>query len=101
MFVTAGAVTARAQEAPLPLARLSGPIVLDGLMLMERPLVLTEEARAEDRARANGALRAVRDQIGMAAPAAASGGRIEDTPRNTFVRTYEEHNLERPKLEIE
>ena len=29
-FVTAGAVTARAQEAPLPLARLSGPIVLDG-----------------------------------------------------------------------
>lgn len=47
----------------------SGPIVRDGLMLMERPIELTQEAQAEDRASAAEVLNVKKQQILGEAPA--------------------------------
>jgi hypothetical protein len=43
-----------------------GPIVRDGLMLMERPIELTREAQAEDRAAAREVIQTKRQQMGEA-----------------------------------
>ena len=42
----------------------NGPIIRDGLMLMERPMELTEEARAEDRNAARAAVSVKKQQLG-------------------------------------
>lgn len=41
-----------------------GPIIRDGLMLMERPIELTREAEEEDRAAARSAINAKKQQMG-------------------------------------
>ena len=43
----------------------TGAIVVDGLMLMERPTVLTQQAIAEDKAQARNAANAQRDKLGI------------------------------------
>jgi hypothetical protein len=43
----------------------TGAIVVDGLMLMERPQVLTDEAIREDKANARNAANAQRDKLGI------------------------------------
>lgn len=43
-----------------------GPIIRDGLMLMERPVELTEEAMAEDRNAARAAVSVKKQQLGEA-----------------------------------
>lgn len=43
-----------------------GPIIRDGLMLMERPVELTREAQHEDRMNARAAVRAKEEQLGKA-----------------------------------
>lgn len=45
-----------------------GPIVKDGMMLMERPLELTQEARAEDYQAAVDPVNALREMLGQAPP---------------------------------
>lgn len=54
-----------------------GPIIRDGLMLMERPIELTEEARAEDRIAARAAVSVKKEQLG-------------ESPAGTFERTVSE-----------
>ncbi|MBM7047570.1 hypothetical protein [Rhizobium lusitanum] len=44
----------------------NGPIIRDGLMLMERPIELTREAQAEDRAAAAEVVRVKKQQLGEA-----------------------------------
>ena len=51
----------------------TGAILMDGLILMERPIELTREAMAEDKARAKAAVRIKEEQLGA-------------TPNNTFER---------------
>ena len=43
-----------------------GPIIRDGLMLMERPIELTREAQAEDRAAAREVIQTKKQQMGEA-----------------------------------
>lgn len=52
-----------------------GPIIRDGLMLMERPDYLTAEARAEDRQEAREQVRAKEEQLSA-------------TPKGTFTRDH-------------
>lgn len=44
-----------------------GPIIRDGLMLEERPMILTEEARAEERKKARDQHRDAKETLGLSA----------------------------------
>lgn len=66
-----------ARHPELVVAGHVGPIIRDGLMLMERPMELTEEAKAEDRLAARSAVTAKKQQLGEA-------------PAGTFERTITE-----------
>lgn len=55
-----------------------GNIIRDGLILMERPLVLQKEAEAEEKRAADHAMRSAKSTRGLAAPAGA--GVDTDTP---------------------
>lgn len=75
-----------------------GPVIVDGLMLMERPSVLTEEARAEEKRKADAA---INGQLGITLPHGVPVGNIAEAPRQTYVRKHQEHNMPRPQLEID
>lgn len=65
-----------------------GPIVRDGLMLMERPVELTEEARAEERQSARVAVAHKEQQLGHAGPQ-EFGRDNKGTPLHKVSRSYE------------
>jgi hypothetical protein len=76
-----------------------GPIIHDGLQLMERPLALHEEAMEEEKRAADGAMRRAKAERGLAA---ASPGIDTATPaaRNaTFVRTERINAEDRAAME--
>lgn len=66
-----------------------GPVTRGGMILMERPLVLTEEARREQYQRAIDRLRIANRQHGQVG-VAQGDGRVELTRANTFVRQERE-----------
>lgn len=75
-----------------------GPIIIDGLMLMERASILTEEARIEEKRKADAAIGA---QIGIMLPHGVAAGNLASAPQQTYVRRHQEHNMPRPQLEID
>lgn len=77
----------------------SGPIRRDGMILMERPLELTLEAREEDRFAAESAMRSQREQLGLQLPRGFSGDHAGVRPR--INRSYEPADVARPRLAIE
>jgi len=72
-----------------------GPIIRDGLMLMEREVELTEEAREEDQMRARRQLQDQKQQFGMSVPSGFTG-----TPASVK-SSYERSGVARPALPIE
>lgn len=46
----------------------TGPILRDGMMLMERPIELTQEAKAEEAYKAKAQMRAKQQELGMTPP---------------------------------
>lgn len=77
----------------------SGPIRRDGMILMERPKELTEEARAEDVALARAQMRAQSEQLGLQLPKGFSGEHNGVRPRVS--QTYQASDVARPALKIE
>src|SRR5690606_18695243 len=75
-----------------------GPVVIDGLMLMERPAALTEEARLEEKRKADAA---IGSQFGITLPNGVPSGNLASAPQQTYVRQHQEHNMPRPQLEID
>jgi hypothetical protein len=76
-----------------------GPILRDNMILMERPIELTEEARAEDVAAANALMNHQRQQLGQRLPSGFSGDHAGVRPRVN--RSYEPSDVNRPQLRIE
>lgn len=72
-----------------------GAIIRGGLMLMERPIELTKEAREEDRYRANRQLNDQKNQFGMGVPDGFTGRPA------TVNTTYQPSDVARPALPIE
>ena len=74
-----------------------GPIIRDGLMLMERPMILTEEARMEDRQKAHDQKHGARKQFGIQG---LSQSFTADTPgarANTYARSSYESGADIPR----
>lgn len=106
---------ARAGFTPVPAERHSGyflppektgAIIIDGLMLMERPMALEIEAREEERATANAQVNGSRRQFGFSpvAPGFEGPDRSHNAAvrHNSFARTaYEQVNEPKPKYDIE
>lgn len=76
----------------------TGPIIIDGLILMERPASLTEEARLEEKRKADAA---IGSQFGITLPNGVAPGNLASAPQQTFVRRHQEVNMPRPQLDIE
>lgn len=75
-----------------------GAIRRDGLIMMERPAELTEEARNEERAAAKYLMEAQKEQLGLQLPKGFSGEHKGVQPR---VRTsYEPADVGRPRIQI-
>lgn len=75
-----------------------GPIERDGLILMERPEVLTEEARAEDLRRARSQTNVNQQRLSEEMP---KGFTTDDPAVPRIVKSrYEPSDVARPKLEI-
>lgn len=86
-------------------SEVKGAIVIDGLMLMERPLALELEAKAEERQAALSQVNGSRQQFGFKPTASGfEGADTSNNPKvrnNTFVRTeLSEINVPRPKYEM-
>lgn len=79
-----------------------GNIVIGGMILMERPLDLEKEARAEDKFRADSQVHGSRQQFGLAPRARGFEGPDEhpSARRNSYVRSsVESVDVPRPKYE--
>lgn len=79
-----------------------GPIIRDGLMLMERPMSLTLEARAEDREKANLQKHGARKQFGIQGLSQSFSAETPGARANTYARsTYESGaDIPRPQHQI-
>ena len=73
----------------------TGPIRRDGMLLMERPLELTKEARQEDYTAARNLMDYQRQQLGQMLPRGFDGVRPQ------VKQTYEPSDVSRPRLAIE
>lgn len=76
-----------------------GPIIRDNMILMERPMELSEEARQEDIAAARALVNYQRQQLGQQLPSGFSGDHAGVRPR--INRSYEPSDVNRPQLRIE
>ncbi len=70
-----------------------------GLVLCERPKVLTDEAKMDDAAKARELVRAQKEALGHALPAGFSGRHAGVKP--TVNATYQPGDAPRPRLEID
>ena len=77
----------------------TGPIRRDGLVLMERPVELTQEARAEEYAAAQQLMQAQKEQLGLALPSGFDQRHPGARPQVN--RSYEPSDVARPRLAIE
>lgn len=75
-----------------------GAIERDGQMLMERPMVLTQEARDEERRKADGLITMQKEAIGQALPAGFDNRHRKVAP--TIRTNYERSPVERPALQV-
>lgn len=86
-----------------------GAIRRDGMLLMERPNELTEEARYEERVAANNQMQGQQAQLGLSMPVGFEGRAFDRggkggkaIPFNQGVRTaHGPESVERPRLQIE
>lgn len=76
-----------------------GSILRDGLILMERPIELTMEARDEDRALSLAQTQAQKEQLGLALPSGFDQRHRGVQPQ--VRRSYEPADVERPRLQVE
>lgn len=67
----------------------SGPIRRDGLILMERPVELYEEAKADDRRAAKAAISTKEQQLGLAGNNEFQRHRDDGTPTVSIKRSFE------------
>jgi hypothetical protein len=86
-------------------SEMKGSIVIDGLMLMERPIALELEAKAEERQAALSQVNGSRQQFGFSPTAAGFEGADKSNHpavrNNSFVKvSYEEVTTPRPKYEM-
>ena len=82
-----------------------GPIIIGGQILMDRPIDLEQEARAEEKYKADAQVRGSREQFGMTPTARGFEGAHETSSQKvrnaTFVRSSSERvEAPRPKHEI-
>lgn len=77
----------------------TGPIRRDGLVLCERPMELTEEARAEEREAARQLNQAQQEQLGLAMPSGFNNRHAGVRPR--LEREYLPADVSRPALKID
>lgn len=80
----------------------TGPIIRDGLMLMEQPDILTAEARAEEKQKADAQKFGSRQQFGIQSLAPGFSTETAGARANTYARaTYESGaDIPRPKHQI-
>lgn len=81
----------------------TGPIIIGGMILMDRPVELEAEAQAEQRHLARAQVQGSKEQFGLAPRASGFEGPSEHTSarNNTFVRSqFERVDAPRPKHEI-
>ena len=76
-----------------------GPIRRDGMILMERPIELTEEARREDVVNAKNLMQAQKEQLGLSLPTGFSDRHRGVQPRVN--QSYEPSDVGRPRLAID
>ena len=76
-----------------------GPIIRDNMILMERPLELTNEARYEDETAARTLINSRYQQLGQQLPSGFSGDHAGVRPRVNH--SYEPSDVNRPQLRIE
>lgn len=77
----------------------TGAIRRDGMILCERPIELTEEARAEERAAASQLMRAQKEQLGLAMPEGFTNKHAAVKPRVN--QEYLPADVSRPQLKID
>lgn len=77
----------------------NGPIRRDGMILMERPVELTNEARREDEINAKNLMQAQKEQLGLSLPSGFSDKHRGVQPRVN--RSYEPADVNSPKLTID
>lgn len=75
-----------------------GAIERDGQMLMERPLVLTQEAQDEEKRKADGLINMQKEAIGQKLPEGFENKHRKVVP--TIRTNYERSTVDRPQLEI-
>lgn len=75
-----------------------GPIERDGLMLMERPAVLTEEAQYEEQRKADGLINMQKEAIGAALPEGFHNKHRKVVP--TIRTNYERPGVARQALQV-
>lgn len=76
-----------------------GPIRRDGMILMERPIELTQEARREDEINAKNLMQAQKEQLGLSLPTGFSDQHRGVQPR--IKQSYEPSDIGRPRLAID
>lgn len=76
-----------------------GPIRRDGLILCERPIELTEEARAEERMAAQQLVQAQKEQLGLAMPSGFNNEHRAVRPKVN--QEYKPSDVSRPALQID
>lgn len=76
-----------------------GPIRRDGMILCERPIELTQEARQEESEAARQLTRAQKEQLGLAMPEGFTNTHKAIRPR--INQEYEPADVARPRLQIE
>lgn len=74
-----------------------GPIIRDGLMLMERPIELTLEARAEDKEKANAQKFGARRQFGIQGLSQSFDANTPGARANTYARSTYESGADIPR----
>jgi hypothetical protein len=72
----------------------TGPIRRDGMILMERPIELTKEAKAEERAAANEAVRVKEEQLGTAGRGEFQRQRADGSSTVAINKTVERGGME-------
>ena len=71
-----------------------GPVRRQGLMLMERPLVLTEEAKRDDKRKADERVGSAKQQYTKIAVGTASAADfLRDAPNATYIRQSVDNNI--------
>lgn len=76
-----------------------GPIRRDGMVLMERPIELTQEARYEEQLAAQQLMNAQKEQLGLALPSGFDQRHPGARPKVN--RSFEPADVARPRLEID